>query len=143
MNKGEAIATIRKAKSAHIKWRSFAQALIAGVAVTDDKIPKLHTDCEFGKWYYGAGHEHLGHLEGFRAIDSPHEMLHAVYSRIYDTLHGKERLWSRLFTGETERNRRKMELAQTFMVELVAISETLLVAISILEQEVLKLPDDE
>lgn len=138
MNKGDALAAIRKAKSAHIKWRAFAQALIAGVEVTDDKIPKLHTECEFGRWYYGLGQEHLGHLESFRAIDTPHEVLHAVYARIYDTLHGKEGGWSKLFTSDAERSRRKLESAQTLVVELVAISETLLMTIGMLEQEVMR-----
>jgi hypothetical protein len=141
MNKGDALSTIRKAKSAHIKWRSFAQALIAGVEVTDDKIPKLHTECEFGRWYHGPGQEHLGHLDSFQAIASPHEMLHAVYARIYETLHGKEGIWSRLFTSDAERTRRKLETAKALVVELVAISETLLMAIAILEQEIQRWPD--
>ncbi|KOR33512.1 hypothetical protein TI05_00550 [Achromatium sp. WMS3] len=144
MNKGDALAAIRKAKSSHIKWRAFAQALIAGVEVSDDKIPKRHTECEFGKWYHGIGKKHLGHLESFKAIDAPHEVLHAVYARIYEALHDtEETVWAKLFTNNTERNRRKLESAQALMVELVAISETLLLTIGMLEQEVMRWSSNE
>lgn len=142
MNKADALAAIRKAKSAHIKWRAFAQALIAGVEVSDDQIPKSYTECEFGRWYYGLGKKHLGHLESFHAIDAPHEVLHAVYARIYATLHSKEGILSRMFTSDTERDRRKLDSAQALMLELVAISETLIMTIGILEQEVTCWPSD-
>ncbi|MCP5418018.1 MAG: CZB domain-containing protein [Chromatiaceae bacterium] len=142
MNKIEALSAIRRAKSAHLKWRAFAQALIAGVPVTDDKVPKLHTECDFGKWYYGDAKKHLWHLDAYQGIESPHEMLHAIYGRIFNILHGMEgeRLFSRLFTTKAERERRRSEIAQNLLVELVAVSETLLRAIEILEIEVQATP---
>jgi Chemoreceptor zinc-binding domain len=138
MTKNEALSAIRRAKSSHIKWRAFAQALIAGVAVTDEKLPREHTECDFGKWYYGDGKVHLWHLESYRGVETPHEMLHAIYSRIYNVLHGMEEegLLSRLLTGKAERLRRRTEIAQRLMIELVAVSETLLKAIEVLENEV-------
>jgi hypothetical protein len=138
MHKSEILATIRRAKSAHIKWRSFAQALIAGVPVTEDKIPKEHTECDFGRWYYGEGRQVLGRLESFQGIETPHEMLHAIYNRIYNILHGMEgeSLTSRILTSKAERLRRRIEVAQNLMIELVAVSETLLRAIELLESEI-------
>jgi Chemoreceptor zinc-binding domain len=138
VNTNEALSAIRKAKSAHIKWRAFAQALIAGVPITPEKIPRQHTDCDFGKWYYGEGHKSLGQLDSFRGIEVPHEMLHEIYARIFNILNGMEgeTLVSRLLATQTVRLRRRTEMAQSLMIELIAVSETLLRAIEILENEV-------
>lgn len=137
MNKTEALNAIRRAKSAHIKWRSFAQALIAGVPVTDDKVPKRHTDCDFGKWYYGAGHGSLGDLDSFRAIESPHEMLHAIYARIYSIYSGEGETWlQRFLSTKAKLEQRRQENAKKLMEELIDVSESLLKSIEILEQEV-------
>ncbi len=44
IDKKEALDKLRKAKGAHIKWRSYAQALVAGVTVSDDGVyDVIHT----------------------------------------------------------------------------------------------------
>jgi hypothetical protein len=75
---------IRKAKSSHIRWRSYAQAMIAGVPVTEDRAPVRHTDCEFGRWYYGEAREMLGHMAIFRDLEWQHEILHSTYEQIVE-----------------------------------------------------------
>ena len=55
MNENEALQQLRKAKTAHLKWRTYAQALVGGVSVEADKTPLAHTECEFGRWYLGPG----------------------------------------------------------------------------------------
>lgn len=117
--KTELLGKIRRAKSSHIRWRAFAQGLVAGVKVSEDRLPVLHTDCQFGKWYYGEGHTLLGHLDIFLDVEGPHEMLHAIYAQIYQlTAEGKE-----------EQAREKLE-------ELIGVSRTLLEQIDLLEAEV-------
>lgn len=140
IDKRDALAQIRKAKSAHMRWRAFAQALVSGVAIDDDKIPVKHTDCAFGQWYHGMGKRELGHLDSYDGIDTPHEMLHAIYGRIFETLsQGAPKNgggFANFFVTKAERSRRKFELAREYMEEMIGVSETLLQALEMLEQEV-------
>lgn len=119
-NKEELLAVIRKAKSSHIRWRAYAQGLVSGVQVGEDRLPVKHTDCKFGQWYYGEGKKLLGHLDIFKDVEAPHEMLHAVYGQIHELVMNQ---------GDNRTAHGKLE-------ELVAISRTLLEQIEILEQEV-------
>lgn len=75
---------LRKAKAAHIKWRSYAYAMVAGLDIDEEYVPLEHTDCVFGKWYYTLGKEHFGALDTFAGIEVPHKILHKIYSKIYD-----------------------------------------------------------
>ncbi len=136
-DKKDALEKLRKAKGAHIKWRAFAQALVAGVPVDEDKIPVEHTSCAFGKWYHGEGKLKLGHLPSYEGIYTPHEMLHEIYKQIFDVLHTKDPGGLRsLFTSRISRENERMELARRYMEELVGVSETLLKALDILEEEI-------
>jgi hypothetical protein len=78
INKKEALEKLRKAKGAHIKWRAYAQALVSGVPVSEEKIPIDHTACNFGQWYHGEGKQRLGHLAAYDGIYTSHEMLHEI-----------------------------------------------------------------
>lgn len=75
---------LRKAKAAHIKWRSYAYAMVSGLDIDAEYAPLEHTQCAFGKWYHGAGKEHFGQLDTFSGIAVPHEILHKLYTRIYE-----------------------------------------------------------
>jgi hypothetical protein len=144
LNKKLALDKLRKAKGAHLKWRAYAQALVSGVPVDDDKIPVEHTSCAFGHWYHGDGKEKLGHLSAYDAIYTPHEMLHEIYRKIFDLLHAKDDagIFKKLFSSKEERENERLSLARSYMEELVGVSETLLQAIDILEQEIRDLPGD-
>lgn len=124
-HKEELLALIRRAKSSHIRWRAYAQGLVSGVPVAEDRLPVKHTDCKFGEWYYGEGKRLLGELDVFKDVEAPHEMLHAVYDQIHDLVVNQ---------GDNQSAHGKLE-------ELVAISRTLLEQIEILEQEVNALPE--
>jgi hypothetical protein len=115
----DAIQRIQKAKSSHIKWRSYAQGLVAGIPVSDDKAPVRHTDCEFGKWYVGDGAKQLGHLSVYQDIGGPHEVLHATYAQLFELA-----------------KKGKHAKVQEQMTHLVAISRSLLELLDILEQQV-------
>lgn len=117
--KSELLALLRRAKSSHIRWRAYAQGLVAGVSVKEDRLPVKHTDCAFGKWYYGEGQRRFGHLEIFHDLEGPHELLHSVYRQIHDFV----------VAGKTEPGREKLE-------ELIGVSRTLIEQMELLEQEV-------
>jgi len=138
MNQHEALTQIRKAKAAHIRWRSYAQALVSGVQISDEKIPVDHTACAFGQWYHGPGKAALGHLDSYEGIYTPHEMLHAIYKQIFDTLkqESTNKGLKKLFSSKETELQKRLELSRQYMVELIGVSETLLQALEMLEDEV-------
>ncbi len=83
MDGNEALQHLRKAKTAHLKWRTYAQALAAGVGVEDGKAPVAHTECEFGRWYEGPGQALREISELYEDIEDPHRLLHEAYADIY------------------------------------------------------------
>ena len=56
MTKQDLLDELNAAKSSHVKWHAYAQSLAMGVESGVEKLPQLYTDCDFGQWYYGAGH---------------------------------------------------------------------------------------
>ena len=76
---------LRKAKAAHLKWRSYAYAMLSGLDIEPEYTPLEHTECAFGKWYHGAGKEHFGHLDTYSGIEVPHHILHKIYAKIYES----------------------------------------------------------
>lgn len=119
LGKDEALHMLRKAKSAHIKWRSHAQGMVAGLDLAEDKTPVQHGDCAFGRWYYGAGQRALGHYDLYEGVEAPHRILHQIYGEIYHYIK----------KGKAEKAREKLP-------HLMEISRTLLETIALLEQEV-------
>lgn len=119
MNVQSHLEVIRRAKSSHLRWRAYAQALAAGVPVQEDQAPLAHTQCAFGKWYYGEGQSALGHLSVFQDIETPHELLHAIYAQVHEAA----------ASG-------KLDKAHERLSDLVEMSKTLLQAIELLEAEV-------
>lgn len=117
--KTEMLATLRRAKSAHIRWRAYAQGLVSGVPVTEDQAPTVHTECRFGKWYYTDGKKTFHDLPIFDDIERPHEMLHSVYQEIFESVRDGN-----------------LEQAKGQLDDLMGISRTLLEQIELLEKEI-------
>jgi hypothetical protein len=143
MDKKQVINHLRAAKSAHIKWRSYAQAIVAGLPIKEDQVPVIHTDCAFGKWYYGPGQK-LSSLPGYHAIETPHEALHSIYMQIFRLLFETEEVsfFQKLIgTGRKRDDRR--EQFNALLNSLLDMSKTLLAAIELLEQEVLHMDESE
>lgn len=143
MDKKQLISHLRAAKSAHIKWRSYAQALVAGLPVGDDQVPVIHTDCTFGKWYYGPG-QRLSSLPTYHAIEAPHEALHGIYMQIFKLLFEVEEtgFFQKLIGASKKRDDRKEQL-NALLNSLIEMSKTLLAAIEMLEQDVLHMEEGE
>ncbi|MDP2878235.1 MAG: CZB domain-containing protein [Sulfuricella sp.] len=123
INKQLALSLVQKAKAAHLKWRVYAQCLVEGLDCPQDSAPLLSTECEFGKWYYNQGKQMLGELTFYRALEPPHETLHALYGRIHHLV-----------------EQGKLDEARKHMPGLIGISETLLETIAFLEEEIASLP---
>lgn len=143
MDKKQVISHLRAAKSAHIKWRSYAQAIVAGLPINEEQVPVIHTDCAFGKWYYGPGQK-LSSLPGYHAIETPHETLHAIYMQIFKLLFETEEvgfLQKLIGTGKKREDRR--EQLNALLNSLIEMSKTLLAAIELLEQEVMHMKEEE
>ncbi|MGM0594670.1 MAG: CZB domain-containing protein [Pseudomonadota bacterium] len=144
MDKRVVIAQLRKAKSAHIRWRSYAQALVAGVPMDEGKVPVIHTDCEFGKWYYSDG-QALAGIDAFQAIAEPHEQLHSVYMEIFKHLFEEENvgLFQRLIGKKASSLKGRRAAVESLLAELLRISERLLGHIEALEQRVIAMEESQ
>ena len=144
MDKKDILIQLRHAKSAHIQWRSYAQALIAGIGVEQNHVPVIHTDCKFGRWYYGSG-QMLSTLSSYAAIEAPHEMLHQIYMKIFKLLFGEDdrSALQKLFKSSAKLKKEHQVEAEELMDKLVAVSHTLLEAIALLEHEVMEMDEQE
>ncbi len=137
MEKKDILDQLRRAKSAHIKWRAYAQALVSGLPVEKDQVPVIHTDCAFGKWYYGSGQQ-ISHLKSYNAIGTPHEMLHQIYIEIFKLLFGEDErsTFQKIFGSKSKTKSENQKKAKALLQDLISISGTLLEAINLLESEV-------
>jgi len=144
MTKKDIIQQLRAAKAAHIQWRAYAQAIVGGFSVDQNHVPVIHTNCKFGQWYYGKG-QMLSSLSSYSAIDGPHAMLHQVYMEIFKLMFGevKKGFLGGLFTSKEKVRQKNQKQAEELMQNLISVSETLLEAINMLEQEVIDLTDEE
>ncbi len=144
MEKKDILDKLRRAKSAHIKWRAYAQALVSGLPVEKEQVPVIYTDCAFGKWYYGAG-QSLSSLSSFDAISLPHESLHHIYIKIFKLLFGKDERskLAKLFSSENIIKTANKKKANILLHELISISGTLLEAIMALENEIKDMSQEE
>jgi hypothetical protein len=144
MTKKEILTQLRAAKTAHIQWRSYAQALISGLPVDQDHVPVIHTTCKFGKWYYGPG-QSLSSLSAYEAIESPHEVLHQLYMKIFKILFSEDdrSVLHKLFGSKGKLDKKRQAEAEAMMQNLLSVSRTLLEAIALLEQEVMNMSDEE
>ncbi len=144
MTKKEILTQLRAAKAAHIQWRSYAQALIAGLPIDQDHVPVIHTQCKFGKWYYGTGQQ-LSSLSSYEAIETPHEVLHQIYMKIFKILFGEDdrSMLQKLFGTSSKVNKKKQEELDALMQNMLGVSRTLLEAINVLEREIIDMPEEE
>lgn len=145
MDKKEIIKQLKAAKSAHIKWRSYAQALVAGLPVSEEKVPAKHTNCTFGRWYYGPG-QRLASLPAFQAIETPHQHLHDIYRQIFNLLFEVEQKEAGFFQrllGASRKQPGQQERIDLLLNSLIEVSKTLLAATELLEQEVEQLNEQE
>lgn len=119
MTKQEALSQVRQAKSAHIRWRAHAQAMVAGLPIEEQRVPVHHKDCDFGRWFYSAGFRAFGHWPIYQDVEYSHELLHEAYKLLHEARSG----------GDQARGALIME-------QLLGISHSLLAGLELLEEEI-------
>jgi methyl-accepting chemotaxis protein len=71
----------------HLKWAQVLGQYVYNGKVSELKVQLDHTQCAFGKWYYGSGRAAAEKLlpalsEPLAAIEAPHRMLHESAAHI-------------------------------------------------------------
>ena len=63
-------------KAAHLAWKLHLEAMLhKGVTLSLSEIPD-HTQCEFGKWYYGNSSNAVRSFKEYAALESVHQYMH-------------------------------------------------------------------
>jgi hypothetical protein len=137
VNKDEVLKALRDARHAHLKWVTYAEALLQGEPLEKEEIPLRYTDCDFGAWYYGEG-QSLSTLPSFSAIAVPHTQLHTVYAQLFKSLYGEvdASLLKKLFGVSKKHQQVKLDAAARMLPELKAASKQVVAALDALEREV-------
>jgi len=66
------------AKGDHRKFVDAVEDVVNGHKNMQASALSTHVTCRFGKWYGAEGRQMCGTLPAFRAIDAPHEKIHAI-----------------------------------------------------------------
>jgi len=72
------LAILELAKTDHKIFVGKIAAHLKGDCMIDPSELPNHHSCRFGKWYDSEGKEKCGHLPSYKAIDTPHEKIHAL-----------------------------------------------------------------
>ena len=72
------------AKAAHLAWKGRLRAFLDGRGGLSREQAVSHHHCVLGKWYYAEGLEQFGHLPEMKALEQPHEALHALIKQIIE-----------------------------------------------------------
>lgn len=136
LDKEQVLIQIRRAKTAHLRWRAYAMALSSGYTVEEGQLPLQPTDCQFGQWYFGQG-QALKDLPEFQAIDIPHKQVHAIYQDIFQQLFGQPEpsFWQKLL-GSKAQNTASSLLIEEKLQTLNEHSRIMLEALDQLEKVV-------
>jgi methyl-accepting chemotaxis protein len=70
------------AKIAHLNWKTRLRSFLDGQATLTEAEAVSHTECAFGKWYYGEGVKNFGHIQELKDVEAPHAELHRTIKEI-------------------------------------------------------------
>ena len=71
----------------HIDWvRRILRAMDGETPALDDIELRDHHQCRLGRWYYGRGSQHYGHLPEFKSMEEMHREIHRLGPRILELL---------------------------------------------------------
>lgn len=142
-DKAEILNHIRGAKAAHLRWKAHATAMVEGLPLEEGQVPILHTDCAFGKWYYGSG-QILSQLNSYTSLNDPHEQLHTVYMKIFKLLFGDQEksMLGKLF-GSKAKEKTNINNAKTLMKVLSSLSSDMVEKLNRLEKDVMAMSEEE
>jgi len=75
---------LAQAKTAHTAWKARLRNFLDGKSHLSQDQALSHHQCDLGKWYDGEGKQRFGHLAEFKAIERPHEQIHALIKQVID-----------------------------------------------------------
>jgi len=70
-------------KTQHIVFKSKAYSTVVNGS-TDINIKKDHTQCSFGKWYYGEGKEMFSKFDSYKRMEQFHKQFHELINENID-----------------------------------------------------------
>ena len=140
MTQQDFLNSLRKAKERHIQWHARALALSMGFEIGEESLPKLYTNCSFGKWYYGAG-QFIANIPSFTEIDPLHIKLHNIYMDIYQTYIAPAK--KGLFEKRSQAEKKKQKELTLLTDKLKNISTLLIQKIEEVEDAILNMDNDE
>lgn len=70
------------ARSAHQAWKMRLRTFLDGAgSISMEQAVSAH-DCDFGKWYYGEGHDFCSQDADLKAVEKPHVEMHELIKQI-------------------------------------------------------------
>jgi methyl-accepting chemotaxis protein len=79
---GDRKLDLSAAKMAHLNWKTRLRSFLDGKASLTEAEAVSHTECAFGKWYYGEGLKSYGHIQELKDVEAPHAELHRTIKEI-------------------------------------------------------------
>lgn len=64
------------AKSSHYAWKTRVQSYILGLADIEESDACDHTECYFGKWFYGEAKKTFGKYAEYQQLEKAHKLVH-------------------------------------------------------------------
>ncbi|MDX1353000.1 MAG: hypothetical protein R3254_08305 [Thiomicrorhabdus sp.] len=140
MSKKLAVSHIRSAKASHIEWRSDVQGYVAGTHIDERKLPLIHTESVFARWYYTEGQK-FSHLQSYKPINLLLEEVFEKYRNLYRVLHTPA-VKSHFFQSQNKIEAQRKAKINTLQQELFNSSQKLIQATNVLEQEIIQMSDE-
>ena len=134
----DTIKQLRAARASHKAWLVRAEALVNGLPVNKEQVPVVATECEFGKWLYGAG-SRLQEFSVFAQMEASHSALHRVYGEIFELLFEEPKGMGKLF-GQSKKVTKKKHLeAEMLLPRLQSYYDEIIELLNTLEKDYLAL----
>jgi methyl-accepting chemotaxis protein len=109
------IIDLERAKAAHLAWRVKLRGFLDGRAALSREQAVSDRDCAFGKWYFGPGLKHFGHIQEMSQVRAPHAEMHELIRNIIDL---KEQ-------GEIERAEQEYQKVEPLSGRIVALIDVI------------------
>jgi len=128
---------LNNARAAHKVWVARAEAMVEGMPIEKEQIPLLHTDCVFGKWYYGEG-QAVRNLPAYATIEKPHQALHSTYFKIFKCLFDEPdvSMFGKLLGKQKKAKDKQLTEAKTLIVHLRKQSDDICETLDTLEDQI-------
>jgi len=144
MTRNQIIQKLHTAKRGHLAWVGRAELLTQGLEIQKEQIPVLHTDCEFGDWYFGDG-QVLNALPEFQAIDAPHKRLHEAYAEIFKLITEEENAsaFSKMLGIAKRKKEADQPIIHQHMINLEQSSQNVINSLDALEHRLHEMSDED